>query len=73
MSAEEKALEREAKRGMNDDEATFAVESNIDSHSYEWSDKYRWGIENWRNICSEHLLLVEYHFGLYSQFFDNSW
>jgi hypothetical protein len=41
MSAEEKALEREAKRGMNDDEATFSVESNIDNQTYEWSDKYR--------------------------------
>ena len=42
LSAEEKALEREAKRGMNDDEATFSVESNVE-HSYEWSDKYRYG------------------------------
>jgi hypothetical protein len=42
MSAEEKALEREAKRGMNDDEATFSVESNIDNQTYEWSDKYRY-------------------------------
>ena len=41
MSAEEKALEREAKRGMNNEEATFSVESTIDSHNYEWSDKYR--------------------------------
>ena len=41
MSAEEKALEREAKRGMNDDEASFAVESNVEQ-SYEWSDKYRY-------------------------------
>jgi len=40
MSAEEKALEREARKGMNDDEATFSVETNLE-HSYEWSDKYR--------------------------------
>ena len=40
MNAEEKALEREAKKGMNDEEASFAVESAL-SQTYEWSDKYR--------------------------------
>ena len=41
MNAEEKALEREAKKGMNnDEEASFAVESTVD-RTYEWSDKYR--------------------------------
>ena len=42
MNAEERALEREAKKGMGDDEAKFSVEANIDSSTtYEWSDKYR--------------------------------
>ncbi|TRY63850.1 hypothetical protein TCAL_01833 [Tigriopus californicus] len=40
LNAEEKALEREAKKGMNDDEASFAVESALEQ-TYEWSDKYR--------------------------------
>ena len=40
MNAEEKALEREAKKGMNDDEASFAVESALEQ-TYEWSDKHR--------------------------------
>jgi len=41
MNAEEKALEREAKKGMNaDEEASFAVESTLEQ-TYEWSDKYR--------------------------------
>ena len=41
MNAEEKALEKEAKKGMNlDEEASFAVESALEQ-SYEWSDKYR--------------------------------
>ena len=42
MNAEERALEREAKKGMGDDEAKFSVEADIDhTASYEWSDKYR--------------------------------
>jgi len=42
MNAEERALEREAKKGMGDDEAKFSVEADVDpSTSYEWSDKYR--------------------------------
>merc|ERR1719330_738418 len=40
LTAEEKALEKEAKKGMGDDEATFSVESVLEQ-SYEWSDKYR--------------------------------
>lgn len=40
-TAEEKALQHEAKKGMTDDEATFAVETNIDTQIYLWSDKYR--------------------------------
>ena len=41
MNAEEKALEREAKKGMNpDEEASFSVESTVEQN-YEWSDKYR--------------------------------
>ena len=40
MTGEEKALEREAKKGMKDDEASFAVETALEA-SYEWSDKYR--------------------------------
>ena len=41
MNAEEKALEKEAKKGMDlDVEASFAVESALEQ-SYEWSDKYR--------------------------------
>ena len=38
--AEEKALEREAKNGMGEDEAVFSVESALEQ-TYEWSDKYR--------------------------------
>ena len=42
MNAEERALEREAKKGMGDDEAKFSVEADLDpGTSYEWSDKYR--------------------------------
>eukprot|EP00095_Tigriopus_kingsejongensis_P011715 snap_masked-scaffold452_size166894-processed-gene-0.18 protein:Tk11715 transcript:snap_masked-scaffold452_size166894-processed-gene-0.18-mRNA-1 annotation:"Uncharacterized protein C19orf29" len=40
LNAEEQALECEAKKGMNDDEASFAVESALEQ-TYEWSDKYR--------------------------------
>jgi hypothetical protein len=40
LNAEEKALEREAKKGMTDEEASFAVESALEQ-TYEWSDKYR--------------------------------
>ena len=40
LNAEERALEREAKKGMNEDEAVFSVESALEQ-TYEWSDKYR--------------------------------
>ena len=40
MTGEEKALEREAKKGMSQDEASFSVESALEQ-TYEWSDKYR--------------------------------
>jgi hypothetical protein len=39
-TAEEKALQQEAKKGMGNDEATFAVETPLDQ-LYLWSDKYR--------------------------------
>jgi len=40
LNSEEKALEREAKKGMGNDEVKFSVESALDQ-TYEWSDKYR--------------------------------
>eukprot|EP00090_Calanus_glacialis_P009333 TRINITY_DN17717_c0_g1_i1.p1 TRINITY_DN17717_c0_g1~~TRINITY_DN17717_c0_g1_i1.p1 ORF type:complete len:739 (+),score=272.19 TRINITY_DN17717_c0_g1_i1:35-2251(+) len=40
LNAEERALEKEARKGMGQDEATFSVESALEQ-SYEWSDKYR--------------------------------
>ncbi|QQP56476.1 Uncharacterized protein FKW44_001155 [Caligus rogercresseyi] len=40
LNAEERALEREAKKGMKDDEACFSVESALEQ-TYDWSDKYR--------------------------------
>ena len=40
MNAEERALEREAKKGMPGEESVFSVESSLEQ-SYEWSDKYR--------------------------------
>ncbi|XP_055604371.1 splicing factor Cactin [Uranotaenia lowii] len=41
FSKEEIILRKEAKRGMNNDEAEFSVESRVDSQVYLWSDKYR--------------------------------
>lgn len=41
FSKDEIILRKEAKRGMNDDEAEFSVESRVDSQVYLWSDKYR--------------------------------
>lgn len=41
FSKDELILRKEAKRGMNDDEAEFSVESRVDSQVYLWSDKYR--------------------------------
>lgn len=40
-TAEEKALENEAKKGMTNDEAGFSVEAQVDNQLYLWSDKYR--------------------------------
>jgi len=40
LNAEERSLEKEARKGMNEDEAVFSVESALEQ-SYEWSDKYR--------------------------------
>ena len=40
LSGEERALEKEAKKGMGQDEAVFSVESALDQN-YDWSDKYR--------------------------------
>lgn len=34
-------MQREARKGMNDDEAEFSVETKLDSQVYLWSDKYR--------------------------------
>lgn len=39
-TAEEKALQQEAKKGMTNDEATFSVEAPLEQ-IYLWSDKYR--------------------------------
>lgn len=39
-TAEEKALQHEAKKGMTNDEASFGVETPVDQ-VYLWSDKYR--------------------------------
>ncbi|XP_014665245.1 PREDICTED: cactin-like, partial [Priapulus caudatus] len=41
MSAEDAAFEREARKGMAGDEATFSVEVPLASTSYLWQDKYR--------------------------------
>jgi hypothetical protein len=43
MSAAEAAFEREARQGMNDDEAVFAVETLVtqDKAVLSWADKYR--------------------------------
>ncbi|KAI5744867.1 hypothetical protein M8J76_006009 [Diaphorina citri] len=41
ITAEEKALQREARKGMGGDEAEFSVESLLDPQVYLWSDKYR--------------------------------
>ncbi|KAG8241556.1 hypothetical protein J6590_084487 [Homalodisca vitripennis] len=40
-SLEEEVLQREARKGMTNDEAEFSVESILDSQVYLWSDKYR--------------------------------
>lgn len=41
MAAEEMALQKEARKGMSNDEAEFSVESELDNQVYLWSDKYR--------------------------------
>lgn len=41
ITAEEKALQREARKGMAGDEAEFSVETTLDTQVYLWSDKYR--------------------------------
>ncbi|KAG8234026.1 hypothetical protein J437_LFUL013194 [Ladona fulva] len=41
MVAEEQALQREARKGMTDEEAEFSVEASLDNQVYLWSDKYR--------------------------------
>lgn len=41
FSREELALRSEARKGMNDDEAEFSVETKLDPQIYLWSDKYR--------------------------------
>ncbi|CAD7086364.1 unnamed protein product [Hermetia illucens] len=38
---EEMLLDKEARKGMNDEEAEFSVETKLDSQVYLWSDKYR--------------------------------
>ncbi|KFB51479.1 AGAP006542-PA-like protein [Anopheles sinensis] len=40
-SREEMLLRKEARRGMDHDEAEFSVETRVDSQVYLWSDKYR--------------------------------
>lgn len=41
MAVEEMALQKEARKGMTNDEAEFSVESELDHQVYLWSDKYR--------------------------------
>lgn len=41
LTSEEKALQREASRGMEGDEAKFSVEADIGPQHHLWSDKYR--------------------------------
>ncbi|XP_067003818.1 splicing factor Cactin [Anabrus simplex] len=41
ITAEEQALQREARKGMLGDEAEFSVETTLDNQVYLWSDKYR--------------------------------
>ncbi|EEB15484.1 paramyosin, putative [Pediculus humanus corporis] len=41
LTAEERVLHQEARRGMTSDEVEFSVESALDTQMYLWSDKYR--------------------------------
>ena len=41
MVVEEMALQKEARKGMTNEEAEFSVETELDHQVYLWSDKYR--------------------------------
>ncbi|XP_059474217.1 splicing factor Cactin isoform X2 [Neocloeon triangulifer] len=41
ISAEERALQKEARIGMTNEEVQFSVESTLEKEVYLWSDKYR--------------------------------
>lgn len=41
VSKEEVRMAKDARKGMNADEAEFSVETKLDSEIYLWSDKYR--------------------------------
>lgn len=41
LNKQEMLLRKEARKGMNDDEAEFSVETKLDPQIYLWSDKYR--------------------------------
>ena len=41
LTKQEMLLRQEARKGMNDDECEFSVETKLDSQVYLWSDKYR--------------------------------
>lgn len=41
FSRQEMLLRNEARKGMNDDEVEFSVETKLDPQIYLWSDKYR--------------------------------
>lgn len=41
ITVEELALQKEARKGMSNEEAEFSVESELDHQVYLWSDKYR--------------------------------
>ncbi|CAH1971233.1 unnamed protein product [Acanthoscelides obtectus] len=41
LTKEEKLMQKEARKGMDGDEAQFSVEHSLDNQVYLWSDKYR--------------------------------
>ena len=41
LSKQEMLLRHEARKGMNEDEVEFSVETKLDPQTYLWSDKYR--------------------------------
>jgi hypothetical protein len=41
MSRQDMSMRNEARKGMNDDEVEFSVETKLDPQIYLWSDKYR--------------------------------